>query len=142
MLRSGSTAARRASTSASEESGTSRTIDGSETSVTCGDGGGCGDGDDTAAGSSSNGRSGSNVADIILPADGGEGARLAAPDIVRGWRELSSRDGVDRIGEPLLGVGEDLGPLVGFRIQRHDATRTLEGEVHRLAERPPPLAVR
>ena len=90
---------------------------------------------DAATSVLSNGRR--QIADIVLPAHGGEAARLAAEDVVGCRRELAALDRVQGVREPLLrSASERLGPAVPLVNERHDPFRPLEGQVHGFAERP------
>src|SRR3984893_4131241 len=83
-----------------------------------------------------------SVTDVVRPAHRREAAGLAAIDIVGLWREFAGRHRVERVGETLLRFDKHSRAIGGRREQRHDAPRSFEGQVRRLAPRPLPGAVR
>ena len=68
-----------------------------------------------APSSSSNGSLGSDVTDVILPADRRKTTALASVHIVGRGRELSALDRVEGVGQPLLRFGEDPDTVRGRR---------------------------
>ena len=95
----------------------------------------------TCSMSSSNGSRGSNIANVILPAHRRERARLAPPDVIRRRRKITARNGINRLDETLLRVGQHSHAVRVRRKQRNDAARSFECQVDRFAEAPAAAAV-
>src|SRR5262249_28236085 len=79
---------------------------------------------------------GSDVTDVLLAADRGVAAGLAAEDIVWRRREGARHNGIDGRDQPLPRVGQRFVLLfLGWK-ERDDTPRSLECEIRSLAKRP------
>src|SRR5262249_33103194 len=85
---------------------------------------------------SSNARKPLDIPEIILAAHRVVATGPTPIHIVWRRRDLSTRDRVNRVRQPLLRLGQHLLPIGGPREQRHHAFRTLERQVDRLAQPP------